>query len=163
MSSFDPTVLTEQPLSLPEELEEFRLLPAIQQLYWRNGKLQNLMEAERRRAAKQTEKDLLDLLDVVDALDRVLQFAESFREDTSDAEELFEAISTTRELLLQKLGKRGVRRVVLLGKPADPKIADVVDLQEKADLAAGEIIAEVVAPYMLGETVLRRGKVIVNR
>ena len=163
MTSFDPLVLTEQPLSLPEGLEEFQLLPAIQHLYWRNAKLQNMLEAERRRAEKQTEKELLDLLDVVDALDRVLRFTKGFRRDTSAAEELFEAISMTRELLLQKLGKRGLRRVILLGQPADPRIADVVDLQGTPGLPAGQVVEEVVTAYMLGDVVLRRAKVIVSR
>jgi molecular chaperone GrpE len=163
MSSFDPLALTEQPVSLPDGLEEFELLPAIQKLYSRTGKLQNLLEAERRRTAKQSEKELLDLLEVVDALDRVLQFMGTCREGVTSTEQLIDAISTTRELLMQKLGKRGVQRVVLLGKPADPRIADVVDSQEKPGYVAGEIVAEAVAAYTLGEVVLRRAQVIVNR
>lgn len=162
MPGFDPKMLTEQPVVLPEGMEEFGLLPAIQQLYRRNGKLQTLMEVERRRTEKQTEKDLLDLLDVVDALDRVVQFAESFRQSTSTADEVYEAISMTRDLFLQKLSRRGVQRVVLLGRPTDPRIADVVDVQDQAGAAAGEVVTEVVAGYMLGEMVLRRAKVVVN-
>jgi molecular chaperone GrpE (heat shock protein) len=164
MTASDPLAITEVPVAVPARLSEpFALLPDVQNLYKRVAKLQALLEEARKQAENSQRQDRFDLLEVADALDRILALAEVYRTGEEASERLYEGVRMTRKMFQQKLGRRGVQRISLIGREADPRLAEVVDYADNTDVPEETVLEEVVVGYRLNEEVLRPAKVVIAR
>jgi molecular chaperone GrpE (heat shock protein) len=153
--------IDEQPLPVPNAAVHVDLAVEIGALHVRCHALEQRLEAERREAQAVQRAFLLGLLEVADALERI---AGAVAPDPGEAaERQRRSLQATRRLLAQKLGAAGVTRMDLVGQPADPHLADIVDQGERADLPAETVTHEVVGGYWWGDAVLRRAQVCVSR
>jgi molecular chaperone GrpE (heat shock protein) len=99
---------------------------------------------------------LVDLLDVLDAFDRLRgEFAGTIAG-------MPRSVETTARLLERTLGRRGVRRVELVGGVLDPAWADVDEVVVDPSAPEETVVRELVAAYRWGDEPLRRGRVVVS-
>ena len=163
MTVTDPLAITEQAIPLPPGVEQVSLRTEICGLLERIAKLQNVLEEERRRVSKERRQDLLDLLEIADALDRLLSFTETQRNGEDVFERLYDGVRVTRKMLTQKLARRGVQRMALVGQEVDPALAEILEIQESDTVADDTVIDEIVVGYRLGDEILRHARVIIAR
>ena len=163
MTVTDPLAITEQAIPLPSGVEQVSLHAEICGLLERIAKLQNVLEEERRRVAKERRQDLLDLLEIADALDRLLSFTETLRNGEDVFERLYDGVRVTRKMFAQKLAKRGIQRMALTGQEVDPALAEILEVQRSDTVADDTVIEEIVVGYRLGDEILRPAKVVIAR
>lgn len=114
---------------------------------------------------------LLDLLDLRDRLDAALQQPASppagwlgrWRRKPAAPDSWREGLGITARRLDRILADRRVRRLDLLGKDFDPRLARVVGTTPDNGFAAGIVTAEARPGYLWDDDLLRTAEVIVSK
>jgi molecular chaperone GrpE len=110
-----------------------------------------VLEAERAQVAQA-------LLEAVDALERALNAAG----DASGP--LVDGVRLTLGVLEKRVAELGATRIVVMGQPFDPRLAEAVDLVAVADPGQDDmVVEEVQAGYRIGDRILRPARVRVGR
>ncbi|HTP28718.1 MAG TPA: nucleotide exchange factor GrpE [Anaeromyxobacteraceae bacterium] len=110
-----------------------------------------VLEAERARVAQA-------LLEAVDSLERVLGAV------GEAVGPLVDGVRLTLNSLVQKVSELGAVRIVVLGEPFDPRLAEAVDLVPVSEPNKNDVVVEEVrAGYRIGDRVLRPARVRVGR
>lgn len=125
------------------------------------------LENYKKRAAKErdevqrygAERLLKDLFPVLDNLDRALEQVKA----TSDVESLQKGVELTRSSFEAALGKHGVKAFTALGQPFDPSHHEAVSQAERADLAPGTVVQELMRGFTLNERLVRPALVVVSK
>jgi len=106
------------------------------------------------------ERELIaDLTEVLDNFERAINTGHK----GEPVEEFAKGVTLIRDQLWDVLGRRGLKKMDVLGTPFDPEAHDALMKVPSEEYDDG-IIAQVVSPgYRLGEKVLRHAKVIVSQ
>ena len=78
-------------------------------------------------------------------------------------ESVVEGIKLTYDHMLDALKAHKVEKIVALGKEFDPTMHEAMMRREEKDKPDNTVLEEFQSGYMMGETVLRPAKVIVNK
>ena len=114
------------------------------------------LENYKKRAVKEREeverfgiqKLLKDLLPVMDNLERALEHADP-------ANVLTEGVVATRRLFEEALGRYGVKTFSAVGQPFDPTRHEAMQRVVTSEVAAGNVVAELVRGYTLHGRLVR--------
>lgn len=110
-----------------------------------------VLESERGKIA-------LYLLQFGDEIERALGAAHG------DEGPLAQGVRLIHEGLNRTLTSMGIERLALVGRPFDPNLAEVLDVQPVSEPARdGEVLSELAPGYRLGERLLRAARVRVAR
>lgn len=113
---------------------------------------ERLLDVERGNVA-------LTLLEAIDELDRCLAAVSA-----KDASPLAQGVRLIRDGLLSKLNQTGIERLVVVGKPFDPNIAEAADMDVTTSPEDDQkVIAEIRAGYQLKDRVIRPARVKVAK
>ncbi|MCC6522438.1 MAG: nucleotide exchange factor GrpE [Polyangiaceae bacterium] len=117
---------------------------------------QRELEDTRRRAVQGLVKDLLPVFDN-------LERATAHIGPGTDIASLAEGLRMVRKQLETTLGRLGIERLGVVGKPFDPAFHESIQYVESADHPAGAIVAEVQCGYVMGTELVRPAMVVVSR
>ncbi|MBI4957076.1 MAG: nucleotide exchange factor GrpE [Myxococcales bacterium] len=117
---------------------------------------QRELEDTRRRAVQGLVKDLLPVFDN-------LERATAHVGPGTDVGSLAEGLRMVRKQLETTLGRLGIERLGVVGKPFDPAFHESIQYVESADHPAGAIVGEVQCGYVMGTELVRPAMVIVSR
>jgi molecular chaperone GrpE len=98
------------------------------------------------------------LLPVVDSLEQALQLADQ-KTDTA----MHQGLELTMKLLLDVLGKYGVKQLDPVGEPFDPHAQEAIAMQESSDIEPNHVITVFQKGYKLHDRVIRPARVIVSK
>lgn len=101
-----------------------------------------------------------DLLGVLDNLDRAYKHG-SAQPLTGSAKAVVDGVEMVVRQFSSVFEQAGVKKIQAIGKPFDPLFHEAV-AQEHSDAAAGTVIAEQAAGYMLHQRLLRASQVTVS-
>jgi molecular chaperone GrpE len=104
------------------------------------------------------ERLVRELLPVADNLERALEAARV----TEDLNGLRSGVEMTHRLLIDALGRFGVKGFSALNQPFDPHLHEAMQTAE-ADVPEGTVIGELVRGYLLNDRLLRPALVTVAR
>jgi molecular chaperone GrpE len=110
-----------------------------------------VLDAERGKVAQA-------LLEAVDGLERALAAAGDAAGPVTDG------LRLTLAALEKRVAELGASRIVVLGQPFDPRVAEAVDLVPVADPGQDEVVVqELQSGYRIGDRVLRPARVRVGK
>ncbi|HOJ50390.1 MAG TPA: nucleotide exchange factor GrpE [Spirochaetota bacterium] len=102
-----------------------------------------------------SEKIILDFLPIIDNLERAINAAK----ETKDIDALLNGISLIKDMFLSILSSNyNVKPIDSIGKEFDPKIHNAL-YQKEGDYDKIIVVEEIEKPYIMGEKVIRIGKV----
>jgi molecular chaperone GrpE len=105
------------------------------------------------------ERLLKDLLPVADNLDRALDHAKT----GTDLESFQKGVAMTRKAFDDALAKHGVKSFSAVGQAFDPRLHEAMTQVETAEVAAGQVVSEVLRGYTLNERLMRPALVAVAK
>ncbi|HMO34982.1 MAG TPA: nucleotide exchange factor GrpE [Gemmatales bacterium] len=139
---------------LTEERDNYLNLLRRTQADFDNYQKRSLREAEIER--KYAQRPLaLEILPTLDNFERFLQ-------SMKDENELTKGIAMMHKLLLDALGRHGIRKMVCVDQPFDPNLHQAI-LEQPSEKPTGTILLEAEAGYTYHDRVLRPAKVIVAK
>jgi molecular chaperone GrpE len=149
--------LEDQLAAAREEAEQYkdRFLRARADLEnYRKRSIQHISEGVR-----DGQKQVFEaILPVVDNLERAVEYQE--QHDTDSVEDLLTGVRMTLWQLREALERQEVKRIESLGVPFDPRFHEAVEVQEvEGDVESNTVVGEILAGYLLGDTVLRPARV----
>ena len=154
--------ITEKPISLSPFENSTGISAGIVALMKSRAKNSSTFEKENERSDKWRKELLLELLEVVDSLERILAQAEESpaKENT---EKITGHVRTTLQQMNYLLKRRGIMPFDTKGREADPAFTEIVDFEERKDIAEDVVIKETSKGYVFKGQLLRRARVIVAR
>ncbi len=118
---------------------------------------------QREEAVAATRRTMLGvILGVVDTLERALQHAEEGTGDhgSGGAAAIANGIRLAQRQILEVLRTMGVRPMVAVGQPFDPRVHEAVEaVAATGTTEPGTVVDEVQRGYLIGEEVLRPARV----
>jgi len=100
-----------------------------------------------------------ELLAVIDSLDKSIEFCDS----SDNIQAIKEGIEITRQILINALGKVGLKEVDSIDKPFDPNFHEALFELHNPDKDAGIVVKELQKGYTLNNRLIRAAKVAVNK
>jgi molecular chaperone GrpE len=102
----------------------------------------------------------LPLLEVLDALERAILSGEG----NSDGASLLEGVKLVQQLMVQKLGELGLKRLETVGRPFDPALHEAVAMIPVHEPQQDKMIVTEIRPgFSLGDRVIRPAMVQVGK
>jgi molecular chaperone GrpE len=112
---------------------------------------ERLLDVERGNVA-------LTLLEAIDEMDRCLAAS------ANDGSPLAQGVRLIRDGLLSKVNQTGIERLVVVGKPFDPNVAEAADMEVTTSPEEDQkVVAELRAGYQLKDRVIRPARVKVAK
>ena len=119
---------------------------------------------------KQTEKRQKDARLFVrrDVFEQVLPIVDNFGsamkalDQGQDAKNVLIGVKMIHEMLEKLLADNGIKPIVAIDKPFDPKMHEAVSQEEKEDVEPNVVLSEVARGYTMNDIVLRHARVVVS-
>jgi molecular chaperone GrpE len=154
---------------LPADIQEL----AAENASLRDRMLRALADAEntRRRAERSAQEAgryavadfARELLTIADNLQRTLAAAEGSARGGGEDAALIEGVRATQRMLMQTLGRFGVRKIEALGAPFDPALHEAVFEVEDESHPAGTVVNVLEDGYTIHDRLLRAARVGVSK
>ena len=127
-------------------------------------------ENVRRRAARDVEnahkfgveKLVQNLLPVVDSLEKAMEAAEEASEAGAN-KAIAEGVGLCHKMMLDVLGKAGVKVVDPAGEPFDPNLHQAMSMVENPDMEPNSVVAVIQKGYQLNDRLARPAMVMVSK
>ncbi len=119
---------------------------------------------------KQTEKRQKDARLFVrrDVFEQILPIVDNFGsamkalDQGQDAKNVLIGVKMIHEMLEKLLTDNGIKPIVAVDKPFDPKMHEAVSQEEKEDVEPNVVLGEVARGYTMNDIVLRHARVVVS-
>lgn len=128
-----------------------------------NKAFRQRLERERERVIEAERAEVAQaLLEATDDLERALSAVGG--EVQGELGSLVEGVRLSLGVLHRRIAKLGAQRILVVGQPFDPHVAEAIDAVPVADAALDGFVLQEISPgYRIGERVLRPARVRVGR
>ncbi len=169
-SNIDPTSLHKQKGNDIELLKGQVEILSKELAETRDNTMRAIAEAEnyKKRLARENEEHekyaalsiVEQLLPALDNLTKALEIAEK---EVGEHSRLSEGVTLIHGQIMNILGKKGLQKIDILGKPFDPILCEALQMIETDEFKEGHVVEEFASGYKFNDRVLRPAKVAVAK
>jgi len=121
----------------------------------------------KRLAREYNEKSRFAALSLIEsvlpALDNLEKASQAVEEGSGSLDQLCEGVRMTHQQFVDILGKQGLEKLDVVGKPFDPTLCEAVHVEQTNDSEDGTVIRELAPGYSFKGRIIRAAKVCVAR